>query len=41
MEAVNVAAIESGIGWRDKSTNLSTAIPNAIRLAKDAKLGRE
>ncbi|KAN0092098.1 hypothetical protein V8E51_017945 [Hyaloscypha variabilis] len=41
MEAVNVAAIESGIGWRDKSTNLSTAIPNAIRLAKDAQLGRE
>ncbi|KAE9366861.1 hypothetical protein N431DRAFT_471892 [Stipitochalara longipes BDJ] len=41
MEAVNIAAVESGIGWRDKSTNLSTAIPNAIQLAKNAQRGRE
>jgi hypothetical protein len=36
-----VTALESGIGWRDKPTNISTAIPNAVRLAKDIQRGRE
>jgi len=41
VEAVNIAALESGIGWRDKTTNLSTAMPIAVRLAKAGQARRE
>ncbi|KAG4439018.1 hypothetical protein IFR05_005482 [Cadophora sp. M221] len=36
LDVVNVAKLYSDIGWRSPSSDLSTAIPAAIRLAKSA-----